>query len=391
MPRPLRIALLIESSRAYGRGILKGIISYAHRTNWALFFQDRGLSEDVPSWLGQWQGDGVIGRLDSRSLVRQVRRKGLPTVDLRGTYSVRGIPVIHSDQEEVAQLAADYVLERKFQHFAFCGFAGVNYAEQRCHNFVEAIGRAGYEVSVYENPGCAVGSSTPSIEASGLLAERALIAWLRSLPKPVGLMASNDIRARQVLNACTAQGISVPDEVAVIGVDNDKLLCELSNPSLTSVIPDTKTIGFNAAALLERMIRGATPPAEATPVKPLGVVTRQSTDVVAIPDSDVATAVRFIREHACEGISISDVLARVQLSRSTLHRRFRLSLGRSAKQEILRVRLQRARHLLRTTDCSLAEIAESTGFGYPANLSQAFFKDVNQTPGQYRQEYREPP
>ena len=391
MSRPLRIALLIESSRAYGRGILKGIISYAQRTDWALFFQDRGLSEDVPSWLGQWQGDGVIARLDSRSLVRQVKRKGLPTVDLRGTYSVRGIPVIHSDQEGVAQLAADHLLERKFRHFAFCGFAGVNYAEQRRHHFVETIGRAGYEVAVYENPGRAAGASTPSIEASGLLAERALILWLRSLPKPVGLMASNDIRARQVLNACTALGISVPDEVAVIGVDNDKLLCELSNPSLTSVIPDAKTIGFNAAALLERMMRGMTPPAEATPVKPLGVVTRQSTDVVAIPDSDVAAAVRFIRKHACEGISIGDVLARVQLSRSTLHRRFQQSLGHSAKQEILRVRLQRARHLLRTTDCSLAEIAERTGFGYPANLSQAFFKDVNQTPGQYRQEYRERP
>jgi LacI family transcriptional regulator len=174
----------------------------------------------------------------------------------------------------------------------------------------------------------------------------------------------------------------------VIGVDNDELLCELSNPTLSSVVPDTKTLGYNAAALLERMIRGDCPPVEAPPVKPLGVEMRQSTDVVAIPDADVASAVRFIRERACDGISIGDVLARVQLSRSTLHRRFQLHIGHSAKQEILRVRLQRARHLLRNTDCSLAEIAELTGFGYPANLSQAFLKDRGQTPGQYRSEFR---
>lgn len=388
MAQRLRIALLIESSRAYGRGLLKGIIDYAFRADWALFFQDRGLSEDVPKWLRQWQGDGVIARLDSEKLVRQIRRMGLPTVDLRGSYRVPGIPVINSDQRAVARMAADHLLERKFQRLAFCGFKGVNYAEQRCRHFVEYLKRGGYDVSVYDAPWRCPADTTPSTEAKGLLAERSLATWLRKLPKPVGLMASNDIRARQVLGICTDRGISIPDEIAVVGVDNDELLCQLSNPSLSSVVPDTKTIGYNAAALLERMIRGVRPPVEAPPVKPLGVVTRQSTDVVAIADADVASAVRFIRERACEGITIRDVLTHVQISRSTLHRRFQLSIGHSAKQEILRVRLQRAAQLLRNTDCSLAEIAERTGFGYPANLSQAFLKDTARTPGQYRNEYR---
>jgi LacI family transcriptional regulator len=382
----LRIALLIESSRAYGRGLLKGIMSYAHRADWALFFQERGLSEDVPRWLRQWQGDGVIARLDSMNLVRQIKKKALPTVDLRGTHSVDGIPVIHSDQRVVAHMAADHLLERKFEHFAFCGFSGVNYGEQRCRHFVEYVRDAGYDVSVYDSPSGGAGATTSSIESKGLLAEHSLASWLRSLPKPVGLMASNDIRARQVLSICTDRAISVPDEIAVIGVDNDELLCELSNPSLSSVVPDTATIGYNAAALIERMIGGAEPPNEAPPVKPLGIVTRRSTDVVAIADADVATAIRFIRERACDGITISDVLSHVQVSRSTLHRRFQSYVGRSAKQEIQRVRVQRAAYLLRTTDCSLAEISELTGFGYAANLSQAFRNDMGRTPGRYRME-----
>lgn len=388
MPQRRRIALVIESSRAYGRGLLRGIFGYAQRADWALFFQERGLSDDVPRWLRQWQGDGVIARLDSMNLVRQIRKKALPTVDLRGTHSVRNIPIIHSDQQAVAQIAADHLLERKFEHFAFCGFAGVNYGEQRCQHFVQYVRGAGHEVAVYQDPAPGGGASTSSIESRGLLAERTLAKWLRALPKPVGLMASNDIRARQVLSICTDCGISVPDEIAVIGVDNDELLCELSNPSLTSVVPDTETIGYNAAALLEKMIRGMKPPVEGPRVRPLGVVTRQSTDVVAIPDADVASAVRFIRKRACDGISISDVLAQVHLSRSTLHRRFLFHIGHSAKQEILRVRVQRAAQLLRTTDCSLAEIAERTGFGYAANLSQAFRSELGKTPGRYRVEWQ---
>lgn len=388
MSRRLRVALLIESSRAYGRGLLRGIASYACRTNWALFHQDRGLSEGVPDWFQAWQGDGVIARLDSLKLVRQIKEKALPTVDLRGAYCVEGIPVINSDQRAVARLAVEHLLERKFQHFAFCGFAGVNYSDQRCQEFVEGVREAGYDVAVYENPWRCPADSTPGTEAKGLLAEHSLAAWLRSLPKPVGLMASNDIRAQQVLNVCAEHGVSVPEEIAVVGVDNDDLLCELCSPSLSSVEPDTKIIGYNGAALLDQMLQGATPPVEAPPGRPLGVVARQSTDVVAIADADVVAAVRFIREHACDGISVSDVLQHVQVSRSTLARRFQTHLGRSAKAEILRVRLGRARQLLRSTDCSLAEIAELTGFGYPANLSDAIWRTTGQTPGQYRVEHR---
>ncbi len=388
MSHRMRIALLIESSRAYGRGLLRGIAAYACRTNWALFHQDWGLSEGVPDWFRDWQGDGIIARLDSLRLVREVQEKGLPTVDLRGAYSVEGIPVINSNQQAVARLALEHLLERKFQHYAFCGFTGVNYSDQRCQHFVEGVRKAGYDVAVYENPWRSPAASTPETEAKGLLAEHSLADWLRSLPKPVGLMASNDIRAQQVLRVCAEHGLSIPDEVAVVGVDNDDLLCELCIPPLSSVEPDTKTIGYNAAALLDQMLQGSTPPVEAPPVCPVGVVARQSTDVVAVDDADLAAAVRFIREHACEGISVDDVLQHVQLSRSTLARRFQALMGRSAKAEILRVRLGRAKQLLRSTDCSLAEIAELTGFGYPANLSDAFSNETGQTPGQYRAELR---
>jgi LacI family transcriptional regulator len=212
--------------------------------------------------------------------------------------------------------------------------------------------------------------------------------WIQSLPKPIGLMACNDIRGQQVLNACRAVGVAVPDDVAVIGIDNDEVLCELSSPPLSSVVANTERIGYEAAALLDRMMKGGKAPKHPIVIGPLGIVTRRSTDVLAIEDRHIAAAVRFIRERACDGVDVGDLLQAVPLSRSTLERRFYKVLNRSPKEEILRVRMNRAKQLLAETDFPLSWIAEKIGLEHTEYLSVIFKKRTGMTPAGFRAKSR---
>ncbi|MCA9017560.1 MAG: substrate-binding domain-containing protein [Planctomycetaceae bacterium] len=202
-------------------------------------------------------------------------------------------------------------------------------------------------------------------------------------------MACYDIKAQQLLDVCRTINVSVPEEVAIIGVDNDEILCNLSEPPLSSVIPNTRLTGYEAAALLDRMIAGQTVSSEAHLIKPLGIETRQSTDIQAIDDKFISDAVRFIRQHACDGINVRDVLMSVPLSRRILENRFQKFIGRSPHEEIMRIRLDRVKQLLEETDLSLIEIAERTGFRHPEYLNVAFKKQTGTTPGSFRRKQKQ--
>jgi LacI family transcriptional regulator len=204
-------------------------------------------------------------------------------------------------------------------------------------------------------------------------------------------MACNDFRGIQALDACRRAGIAVPEEVAVIGVDNEELVCKLAYPPLSSVDPGARSLGYEAAALLDRLIRGEPRPATPLLIPPVGVVTRLSTDVNAIADPDIAAAMRFIREHACEGIGVDDVLSQVPVSRSVLQRRFRSLLGRSIHAMIAGVRLQRAKQLLVETDLPLSVIAKRAGFSHVEYLCAAFRQATGRPPGTYRREHAQIP
>ncbi len=390
MPERRKIALLIEWSRAYGRGVLGGIANYvkAHET-WKIYQTERRLCDGAPGWLRNWQGDGIIARIENEELLSAIRRLDVPVVDLFEHRSTEGMPGVITDNRAIAHLAADHLIERGLEHFAYCGLPGVYSSEARGECFVEYLGQAGYEVSVYENPRQSGSAFISTSEDYELRCEETVASWVKSLPKPVGLMACNDLRAHQVLMASSDQNIAVPEELAVVGVDNDELICELCHPPLTSIEQDCEGVGYRAAGLLDRLLDGQAPPAEPIRVEPLGVVPRQSTDIVAIGDADVAAAVHFIRGHACDGIQVSDVVGHVQMSRSTLERRFARLLGRSPKAEILRVRLERVRHLLSMTDYPLARIAQLTGFDYMESMCCSFKRVTGQTPGQFRNGSRE--
>jgi LacI family transcriptional regulator len=197
-------------------------------------------------------------------------------------------------------------------------------------------------------------------------------------------MACNDVRGQQILDACNRVELAVPEEVAVIGVDNDELLCELCNPPLSSVIPNPECIGYKAAELLDRLMAGKKPEPDPLRIAPLGIATRQSTDVLAIDDPEVAVAVKFIREHACEGARVNSILAHVPLSRSILERRFRKYLGHSPQQMLRGTQLERVKQLLIKTDLPLSKIAELAGFKHTEYMCVAFKRQVGRSPGAFR-------
>ena len=384
MVKRLRVALVIESCRASRRALLRGIAAYARAHGpWSFYHYDGPPRHSVPAELRGWDGDGIIVRTESGELIRELEALGLPVVDPIGSQSRAGIPQMDTNHQTVARLAANHLLERGFRQFAYCGFAGIGFSEKRKMYFVNCLREQGYRASVYEGPlrrGRISDADKRRARAS------ALAKWIESQVKPVGLMACNDLCAQQVLTTCGEHGIAVPEDVAVIGVDNDEVLCELCDPLLSSVDPNFQRIGYEAAALLDQMINGQELHVENTLVEPLGVLTRRSTDVLAIGDRDVAAAMHFIRQHACDGIGVENVLQQVGLSRSTLERRFASFLGHSPRVEIIRVQLQRVKELLVSTDFPLSKIARLAGFNYAESMCNLFKKTTGQSPGQYRKD-----
>lgn len=386
-----RVALLIETSRIYGRRILAGIARHAQvHGRWSFYVQERELHSGIPDWLRNWKGDGIIARIEDQRMAAALLRLGCPVVDVLGNARFPGIPGFDTDAGAVARLAANFFLQGGFRQFAFCGYRGVPFSERRAEAFADYLGKMGYEVAVFSSPAAArQPSNIQAIERRGLEREEAISDWLRQQPRPLALFACNDICGQQVLNACREHGIKVPEEVAVMGVDNDDVLCRLCAPPLSSIEPDTERVGMEAATLLGDMMRGRHPRAGITQIQPLRVVERASTDVVAIEDPIVVQAVRFIRDHVDEGIAVKDVLAHVDRSRTDLEQRFRNRLKSTVRTEILRRRMDRVCGLLQRTDLSLDTIAMRSGLGTASHLCRLFQRQLRQTPTEYRFSARE--
>ncbi|HTU89769.1 MAG TPA: DNA-binding transcriptional regulator [Gemmataceae bacterium] len=383
--RSPHVALLIETSREYGRRLLRGVAHYLHKHDpWVILFRPAGLTDLAHTWLRDWKGDGLLIRADSPQLLNAVVRTGRPAVELRFAFHTPQLPVVGIDSQAVVELGFRHLWERGFRNFAFCGLPSGEtlWADLRQQCFEQLAAAAGCSCYVFP----ARCQSQRQAMSEGELTR--LADWLATLKKPVGLMACNDDRGQQVLEACRLRGLLVPDEVAVLGVDNDVCLCNLSTPPLSSINIGAERIGYEAAALLDRLMAGGRAPAQPTLLPPLGVVVRRSTDVVASENRELAELIRFVRDNACGGLRVNEALRRSNLSQSTLQRRFKALLGRTPKQEILRVQLERAKQLLAETDLTVAEIAVKCGFGELKHLSGAFRARMGVAPLIYRRQLR---
>jgi LacI family transcriptional regulator, galactose operon repressor len=381
MPATRHVALLIEATNAYARGLLHGVARYEHEHGgWTIYFEPHAADAPPPKWLKNWKGDGILARVENRRIANAVLAVGVPVVELRRKMTLPGVPSIGPDNDAVTRLAIAHLRERGFRHFGFCGIPrGVDPAmDGRADAFYHHLEAAGLDRNRFEP------------ERSGVWEreERRIARWIRSLPKPAGVMACHDGRGLQLLRACFQAGIAVPDQVAVIGAGNDDCLCSLSHPPLSSVDLGPESIGYEAAALLDRMMRGRRAPAPHIKVPPRGIVTRLSTDVLATEDQAVAAAVGFVRSRAYDDIRVDDVLAHVSLSRSALEPRLKRVIGRTIHQEIHRVRLERVKALLSTTDLPTKQISAQTGFHSVQYLSRVFRTSTGQTPAAYRKRMR---
>ena len=380
-PKILLVFLMRFEESAH---MLQGIVQHerSHR-QWDTFLDDEALAERDPDFLRGEKWQGVISRHTTPALVKGCARLGIPLVDLNDTPAFPGVPKIRPNNHAIGHLGAEHFLERGFRHFGFCGFSNEGWSCERRDGFVEALRLAGHGCNVFdlEYPGVI----TPEWNASQ---SRLIGAWLRHLPRPCAIMACVDVRAFQVIAAAQKAGFRVPEEFALLGVNNDVVRCELSHPPLSSIEVNAPQSGYLAAEALDRLLRGDQPEAMDVRVDPIGVVTRLSTDILAVTDRNVSLALNHIRENACKGLSVDEVVIHAAASRSQLEKKFRRFIGRSPQAEIRRVQLARAKELLTETDLPLKSIAALTGFEHIEYLSVVFKRMTGESPGQYRKRTR---
>ena len=375
------VALIVETSLISGREILRGISAFVREHGpWSIYHEPRDLEASVPKWLKKWHGDGIIVRLQNERIAAAVLGTGLPAVDVLGVNPNPRVPLVHVDNPAIGKMAAEHLLERGFEHFGWCGLDAMNWSMERRDAFLREVEAAGYQGEVYALP-----AKTRS-DSSWETQQERLSQWVAALPKPAGVMAGYDPVGQKVLEACRRAGVSVPEELAVVGVDNDETVCEVCDPALSSVVANHYRVGYRAAELLDAMMRGKSAPKGPTYVEPTEVVSRLSTDALAVEDGDVAAALRFIREKGCQGIGVSDVVRHVAISHTALKDRFRNLLGRSIHEEIVRVRIRRAKELLAHTDVPIRVVSTKAGFRHQEYMGVVFRQKVGTTPGQFRKE-----
>lgn len=378
------MALMYDATTAYDLQVIRGVTAYLQQgANWSVYIEESALKDQRLPDRGSWAGDGILADFDHPVVAKAVVESKLPAVGFGsgyGWYAPQSrIPYFFTNNRAIARLAADHLLNKGFRNFAYCGYPETpinGWSEEREREFANRIRERGFLCQVYRGP------DRDSIGWAPM--QNALSAWLQSLAKPVGLMAANDSRARHVLEASRLSGLHVPEEVAVIGVDNDETLCGLSSPLLTSIEQGAQRIGFQAAALLDQIMGGKLPGKKHYVIDPVGIVTRLSTDVLPVTDTQVANAMAFIRAHACQAIKVPDVVAAVRASRSGLDVRFRCALGRTIHEAIRDVRLERARSLFIETTLSPKEIAASAGFRSVQHMSSLFREEYGLPPAKYR-------
>ncbi|QDU57206.1 AraC family transcriptional regulator [Aeoliella mucimassa] len=380
-----RVALLLDGARGWDAGLLRGLARYAnlHRS-WqflrpaATYYQRfSGLADTSLQALLKHRPDAVI--MHESEMSNHLVRSGIPTI----VIPIRPVNpdrfYITCDNAAVGEIAAEHLVGQGLTHFAFVGYSDVRWSQQRLEAYRDYLVAQGHPVHQRLVP---LGSD----DSKRAQLHRGMIHWLRELPKPIGVFVGNDDLARALSELCLSTGITIPDEISLIGTDNDELICELNSPPLTSIPFATEKAGYETAELLECLLRGRTPESNTVNAAALQVVVRRSTDRLAIEDIEVVKAVKFIREHVSQIIQVSDVVKATMLSQRTLHNRFKAKMGHSIRKEINRERAKYVAGLLESTSLSISQIAWKLGYADDAHLVRFFQREMGQTPGAYRRQ-----
>jgi len=380
-----QVALILDTNQAYDRKIVAGITRYMRQVgNW-IIHMELDPNSKIPNFQ-DWQGHGVIANLDDLNVYETLSKLKLPVVGIGGGYGfypkIKNIPYVYTDNKKVVELAFEHFRSRGFSSLAFCGLEHneINgWAREREQTFIELCKNKNLACSIYH------GKTISNKNWQSVIKD--LKRWLEQLPKPTGILAANDMRAYHVLEACLRSNIRVPDQIGVVGVDNDEMICSLTNPPLTSVIQGTNMLGYHAAELLNSMMEGKNN-VKSKIISPQGIAIRESSDSHVIEDDLIYKALHFIRERACAGIKVDQVSEYCHVSRSTLENRFKEKLGKSVHHEITRLKINKVKELLVQDNLPLKNISKITGFSSPQYLSLILKEETGLSPVQYRQKHR---
>ncbi len=376
------MAILVDTSSSWGRDIIRGAARQVRvREGWRIEVEARGLSERLELRSG-WTGDGVIARVSDAEMARELKRSRLPVVNVSAVHVPEArFHRVATDVEAAGRMAAAYFLDRGFRHFGYLSLIGLEYVSRQRRAFAGAVREAGYvcnELGIELRRDLKTPADNPQ--------EEEIITWLRGLPKPVALFMWSG--GRQIIDCCRKAGIAVPEEVAFLSGSNDTLLCEVSDIPISAVQQPCERIGGEAVAILEKLMNGVEVPAAPIWLPPGAIVTRQSTDTMAVNDTALVAALRFIREAAGRPVQVRDVAAAAGVSRRVLERRFATHLKSSPAEHLRRAHLDRAKSLLAETDLPIPEIAEASGFGSPEYMAQTFRTWLDVSPLRYRRQIR---
>jgi LacI family transcriptional regulator len=379
------VALLIDMSSAYGRGLLNGIYAYVREHDpWSTSLTELGRHDPAPNWLiDNLRVDGIIARIENDRIANAMLKMGVPVVNVSSALRVPQFPWIVPDHAAIAQIVAEHYFQRGFRHLGFCGNPVFRFSNWREKEFSRIALDAGCSCSIFRQHYRNRRRHLTMSEDQQQLGD-----WVLQIPKPVGVMACNDIRAQQLLEVCDRLNIAVPEEVSVVGVDNDEILCSWTSPPLSSVVPDAYRPGYEAARVLNSLMEGKSVSKCVSYYEPLGIVTRQSSDFVPISDPNIARALSNIRTRACEGIKVADVVKELPLSRRMFEMRFTRLVGRTPHDEILRLQFQKVTQLLKETSLPVSEVAKQAGFSSTEYLSASFKRRFGVAPSKYRHKNR---
>jgi LacI family transcriptional regulator len=378
-----RVMLMVETSRAFGRGVIEGVARYALENGpCSILFECRAFDSPAPAWLKDWEGDGIISRTADMRMAKALWATKLPMVELLGPMGV-GTPQVMADFLAGGRMVVEHFLNCGLQKFGYFTCDEAWWPRNHRDAFLRALGERGRTCCCYRAP------KSRRVVPAWHERDRSHVAkWLRTLPRPIGIYTATDEHAVRLLDICRELKIAVPEEMAILGSSNDTLICETVRPTLSSLDINAWQVGYEAARLLDRKMAGRSSSSDVVRIAPSHVAVRQSTDLMVIDDDDMVRALEFIHAQGCTEIDVDRVAHEVGLSRRVLENRFRQHLGRAPKAEITRVRIERAKALLTRTDQTIESITHKCGFASPTYFTRAFRREVGTTPHAYRKTQR---
>jgi LacI family transcriptional regulator len=382
----IKIALLLDFTEDYHKSLLHGIIQYSRQFGpWAflripVYYRETLGVDGIIRWAKEWGAKGLIGQLHSDSEIWKFTRAGISVIAQDFEERFEDVANITGAYHETGELGAEYFLRKGFKHFAFYGFQNFVWSRERAEGFEKKVNDAGYIVHYFEH------KKARSMNL-WYYKPSALSQWLKSLPKPVALMTCDDNQALHITEAGKHAGVRIPEDVAVLGVDNDENICFMSDPTLSSVSLDVEKGGYEAARLMHQMMSRKKVSVRNIIIKPSRIITRASTDIYSTNDHHIVTALKFIHANIHTNLSVADVLRQVPLSRRSLEKRFMVITGYPVYKYVFNLRMDKFVEQLRETDMSVTEIAQELGMNDIKNLSRQFKQIKGMTPLAYRKKY----